>query len=230
MRPDERNPDEFARLLALPADHPDRQRAMDSPAFEARRRLHEQFVAPAADVVPAETLATAERELRARLPRVMGAGVPTPDVRDASPASRAEGRARAAWLRRPGMRAVLSLAASIAIVAGAAWLWPRVPAPRPVRGSSETGAFALEAPRASGRAVELSWTPEPLADRYRLVFYGSDLNEVAHVDDLAPARFVLRADALPAGLRSGSVVLVAVVAMRSGDPIATSKTRTVRIP
>jgi hypothetical protein len=85
-------------------------------------------------------------------------------------------------------------------------------------------------PRPRGDALDLEWTPVAGADRYVLVFYGADLNEITRVEGSDAPHLTLRADALPAGLAHGQELLAGVIAMRGVDPIAESKPRSLRIP
>jgi hypothetical protein len=128
------------------------------------------------------------------------------------------------------MRPALAFAA-VAIVAGITlWSTSRGPAPRAVRGGGETMALVLSEPRAISNGIELTWTPVAGAEAYRVVFYGADLKESAHVDGLVEARLVRRAGSLPSGLTGGAEVLAEVTALRNGDPIATSKAQALHLP
>jgi len=240
---DELTPEEFARLLALPEDHPDRRRWRGSALFESRLRLHDRFVAGDASSLDAASRASAERELGVRLehalagerpPREPGHGERARervlDLRTGDPRSR-RGPDRSTGRSRAHMRsAILALAAGLVVVATATWIVTRPAERRVVRSAATAERLVLAEPHVSGGVLDLAWTAVPEADRYEVVFYGADLNEITRVKDLAAARLELRPDALPAGLARGQEVLAGVIATRAGDTIATSKTRAVRIP
>ncbi|MFI5371176.1 MAG: hypothetical protein ACHQ52_06420 [Candidatus Eisenbacteria bacterium] len=237
MTHDELTPDEFARLLALPEDHPDRRRVSGTPDFETRLRLHQQFVSGDPIALPDETRAAAERELGERLarslatadpPRAGGAGAPEKrDESDLGATRRTVTRGRFPVRHRV---ALWALAATLIVVATATWVVTRQPVSRAVRGAPVSGGIVMAEPRPSAGALDLEWSPAPGADRYVLVFYGADLNEITRVEGSAAPRITLRADALPAGLAHGQELLAGVIAMRNGDPIAESKPRSLRIP
>jgi hypothetical protein len=225
-------PDEFARLLSLPDDHPDRQRAERTPQFQAWCQMLQEFERPSNAPLPAAEIASAGRELEARLARGLGRAQPN-GAGEAGPrptSGRTFADSFAAWFRGPTMRPALAFAA-VAVVAGfALWSASRPPAPRAVRGSGESAVLAVGEPRAISGGIELTWTQVDGAETYRVVFYGGDLRENARVDGLTEPRLRLQRNALPAGLTPGADVLAEVMAMRHGDPIATSKTRAIHLP
>jgi hypothetical protein len=99
-----------------------------------------------------------------------------------------------------------------------------------MRDIDEAGAFEVTIAHEHRDAVDLSWSPVPSADAYRLVFLGADLTEVAHLDVPNGTRLELRRGALPSGAPSGTRVAIEVVALRLGAPIATTPTRAVLLP
>jgi len=217
-------PDEFARLVSLPASHPDRQRAERTSQFEAWRVMLREFEQPSGAPLSAAELAAAGRELERRV------------VQTLDPISRVVTRpswsgALSAWLRGPASRPALALAAIVVVTGAALWVaTSRPPGPRAVRGAGEAPAIVLAPPRAVEGGIELRWTPVAGAEAYRVVFYGADLGESARVDGLSAPRLVLRRDALPSGLQHGGQALVEVTALRGGDPVATSPTRAITLP
>jgi len=240
VTPDELTPDEFARLVVLPEDHPDRRRWQGSAVFESRLRLHDRFVAGDATSLDAVSRADAERELGARIARELVAEHPPREpghgerARERVLDLRAGGRRRSPGpdgrTRAHGRGAILALAAVLVVVAAATWVVVRPPERRVVRSVTTTERLALAAPRVTAGGIALEWTAVPEADHYDVVFYGSDLNEIARVKDLATPRLVLGPGALPAGLSHGQDVLAGVIATRAGDTIAASKTRGLRVP
>jgi hypothetical protein len=240
MTPDELTPDEFARLVALPEDHPERRPWQGSALFESRLRMHQQFVTGEDAPSDAADRAGAERELGARLARVLATEHPPHEpghgegTRERVLEFRTDGkhhtRGTDGRTRAHTRGAVLALAAGLVVVAAATWIVMRPPEPRAVRGAGGAERLVLAEPRGTTGAADLEWTAVPEADHYEVVFYGSDLNEITRVKDLVLPRFELRAGALPAGLSHGEDVLAGVIAMHAGDPIATSKTRALHVP
>lgn len=228
-------PEEFARLLSLPQYHPERLRAASTPEFEARVRLLREFEAPAPDLLPPDTPAAA-RELEARVrgnvresrDDARGRIAPAPLGGQLSPAPREKSgsllRALVGLFGGTPQRAV-AFAGVLAIAITGTWLMTRETPERAVRGADQAAAIEIAAPRATAHGVELSWTPVPGADAYRVVFYASNLEELARVGPVTGTRLELRSDALPAGLRAGTEMLAEVTALRGEDPIATSKPR-----
>lgn len=196
------SPEEFARLVALPPDHPERLLAEQSPEFAARQRLLEAFESQAQDVAGSADAASAGRELVARLTR-------------AAPMAPSTTR-RHAW-RTP--RFAVAAAAALALAASSLW-WAARPRPEPaVRGDAGASEFVLLAPVVVRDGVELRWTPATGADRYRILLHGADLREVARIEVEAGTRVVLRPASLPREIASGSELLAEVEAMRRGEPI-----------
>jgi len=63
-----------------------------------------------------------------------------------------------------------------------------------------------------------------------VTFLSAGLDEVAHVERLPAATYVLDRDALPAGLVSGQSVLWRVTAKAGGDAIARSPAAPLLVP
>lgn len=226
-------PEEFARWMALPEDHPERRALIESPQFEAWRAMHHAFVSaePASDSAGAG-------ELAARLERSLGiaitpaAGATAARVEPSSRAARHEG---ASWNERlrslfsPALRPAFALAAVAVVAAASWWSFERARAPEVVRGGEPHG-FAIAEPRPVPGGIRLSWPAVPEADAYRVILLGAGLSEIARIEDLREPSVVLNAASIAGGLRSGSEVQVEVTALRAGDPIATSRVRAIRIP
>lgn len=231
---DERiTPEEFARVMGLSESHPERRRAEANPQFAALRALHDSFVAgDEAGAAGAESI-RAELERRV-LPRVLGpagAGATAGGGPSGRSADRTGGffAALLAAFAQPAARWSVAFAA-IALVAGVGW-WSTARGPRRdvIRGEATTGAFEVRAALRGG-SLELRWTAVPEADGYRVVLLGADLTEVAHFDLGNGTTKTLDRDSLPPALASGQPVSVEIVALKSGQPIATTPARAIRQP
>ncbi len=232
MTGDAYSPEEFARLMALPEDHPDRVAAGASPRFEASRRMLAEFERPGDGLQTGPEIASAAAELSRRL---ADAGVlATPSGSDAAGAGppravRRPGAGLFGWLRAPAARTAFALAGA-AIVVGFGWWATHRPAPVDVtRGAAEPGAFEVTTHR-QGDALILGWKAVEGADGYRIVFLGPDLAEAARLDVPRGTAFALRAAALPAGIVPGTRVSLEIVALRQGATVATTPARAVLLP
>lgn len=219
------DPEEFERLQGLPEDDPERVRAERSGRLPAWRRMIEAFEAPPDRPLSPQELAEADSELEQRVARAIAGGEA---ARPARP--RRAGSPRSwfpAW-GAGGLRVALASAA-IAIVAVAGWWSLDRPRDRAaVRSAGEAMILAVTAtPIDAG--VELRWAAVPGARMYRVVFFGSDLNERARVDSLPENHLTLRAEHLPAGLLRGQSVLAEVTAVRADDELS-SKPISIRVP
>jgi len=227
-------PEEFARLLALSPDHPDRRRVEDDPRFDSWRRMLRAFETGEAQELSASELRDADRSLALRLEREIGVAADPRAVRAAGgDAARTEARrsrearpgAGWSWLF-PRWAPAMALAA-VAVVAGGVWINSARQTERVVRG--EAGALTLTQREIRG-GRELTWSAVPGADEYRVVFFGSDLRERARVEHLTAPALVLRPEALPSGLERGAEVAAQVTALRAGNPVAESRTITLTLP
>ncbi len=237
-------PEEFERVFALPAEHPERRRAEASLEFQARLLMYGTFAALARDPAGAEARARAAAELAPRMARRLGLEIPAPPAAgEAAPAAtpsvavspppRAPGwlGAIAAWWLAPTRRAGLAFGVAMALAVAGWWTLGRTPATQVSRGTApEAAVLTLDAQAAGPGRVTLSWNPIPEAQSYRLVFYGEHLEELARLDVAAGTRAELHSEALPAGLVRGAEVEVEVQAMAGGDPIARSKVRPLLLP
>jgi hypothetical protein len=233
MSDDRLTAEDFARLITLPEDHPERRRLYGSPEFEARMRLWREFETYGAGGLPAAEAETAARELEMRLgPAVRGEA--TAAARGSASASagagerdsRRRGPARS-WLQSlfgAPPRSAVAFATVLIVGFAATWLLTRE-GTHAVRSAPEHAAIEMAAPRATPQGVELSWTEVPGADGYRVIFYGADLVEIARLDHVAGTHVELRLQALPPGLRAGKDALAEVTALHGEDPIAPSTPR-----
>ena len=220
---------DFARLIALPEDDPERRRAEASPEFQAMRHMLEEFEQPAAS--GGGDFDDARDELERRL---VAAGVvdaparPAPDAVGHTGGSRRTGLL--VMLSRPATRAGLAFAAVVVVIAFATWTLNFRDGDHLMRGSMGATEFRMTGVREAPGEVVLHWTPAPQADQYRVVFLGADLIETSRVEGVKDTEAVIRAGQLPAGLTSGAVVSVEVEALRGGDLISTTPARSIRLP
>lgn len=220
MRHEPWSPDEFARLLALPDGHPERERAKASPAFEAWCRMHEEF-STATPGEAAADLAEAEQELARRLE---GSGRTRPTITP-MPARRAP---RAWWAEPMARAAALLLVTAIGV---ATWRGLQESSVSRVRGDQgRPGELVLAPPRSSAPGVVLEWSAHAEASNYRLAFYDRALAEVARIEVPEGTRYVLRPGFDVPGLAHGEIVNVAVLAMRDSAVLETSRMRELRLP
>jgi len=228
MTPKPVTPDDFARLLALPEDHPERRALAGNPAFEARLRLWREFESGADDRLSPEAIDSAARELTRRLARGIDTGA-TAHATGTRPA-RAPGTFRwLGWFGSPP-RAALAFASVIVVIAAATWVVTRQASQPVVRSAPEHAVLEIAAPRVTRDGIELQWAPVAGADAYQVTFYGRDLTEIAHSDPTGDVRLVLRAGQLPHGLEAGREVLAEVSALHGSDTIARSAPRLVTPP
>jgi hypothetical protein len=221
----EPGPEELARLLSLPADHPERVRAGQDPRFEAWRLMLREFESSDAPHVSRDEAAWAAAALEARLEPALA---PRPARRERTGRSPAQRERARGWLA-PAWRPALALAAVVAIAGGVWWARSRLPATSEVRGAPGA-ALEWREPLARGGSLRLEWTPVPGARSYRLRFYRSDLTEIARVEDITGVSYTLQADALPPGLERGAEVVAEITAMTGGEAVAVSKARALRLP
>lgn len=218
-------PDEFARLMALSPDHPERVAAEADPAFVAWARMAGVF--ESGDGAPLDEAALAPRraELARRLERELR---PVADV-----APRRAGwfeRFVAGWATPPG-RAAFAFAALVCVASAGWWLMANRDAGEPMRGApTEVREVRwLEPARADGK-LRLRWDAVPGAERYELVFHSAELVELARVDAGASTDREFAAGSLPAGLAAGARIEVEVVAIARGDELARSRLVELQLP
>jgi hypothetical protein len=226
-------PEALGRLVALPEDHPERVAAVASPQFEAYRRMLADFERPGDALVADAELDAARAELMSRL---ADAGHIPP--RTATPAAAPEASRTVrplprpgvlAWLTSGGGRPALAVAGALIVVGFGWWATQRPARDETTRGIADLGAFELTTKK-QGDSLVLSWNAVEGADRYRVVFLGAGLAEVAHQDVPTGTSLALRAGALPAGVAPRSRVSIEIVALKMGGEIATSPARTLLLP
>jgi len=228
MNEREFQPEEFARLLALPQDDPERVRAERSSRFVAWKHMLEAFESPVDELLAAPERARAEAALAERVQRAMT------HVGTAEPSPRRSALTKASWLERwmagnrwAALRPALAVAAAIVVVGVGWWSIGHFNQPAAVRSAGES-VVALRSTSVS-QGVELRWSAVPETRFYRLTFFGPDLTERARIDSLLDTDFVLRAASLPAGLSRGQPVMVEVTAVRRAD-VVRSRPVSIQLP
>lgn len=230
---------EFARLAALPEDHPERRRAADSPEVQARLAMLREFETPSPSPLSDAEATREARVISARvLARLAKIGfvegrMTLEDMTARRRKAAALTRSRRPWLERglgpDANRAAIAFAALV-IVAGVGWFAMRTPEPRATRGVTPSGGLIIESARLDGGTLTLRWTEVTGAEHYRVIFYGADMRERARLENVSEPTLALVAGTLPAGLESGEQTLVEVTAMKRADPLMTSAPRLIRLP
>ena len=228
-------PEEFARLMRLPDDHPDRRRAAASPQFEAMRLMLTEFEQPGGAPPEPGQLEVATAELRRRLSAAGfpagGAGImPAAASEQSSRSPRSIAERLFGVLGGPGARRGLAFACALIVIGAGWWATHRSPREATMRGIAEPGSFELSISNEVPQSLVLAWTAVPGADAYRVTFLGADLGEIGHLDVARGTRLVLRARDLPDGVVPGAHASLEVVALKDGAAIATTPARPVLLP
>jgi hypothetical protein len=218
--------DEAADVLELPESHPRRAHARTCVRCSALLEEYRAYTAAEPDAVPAADLADAE----ARLARALAAEA---GVTEAPRAIR-HAPAPSLWQRlmQPAMRPALAFA-GIAIVLAAVLVATRSAHREPslvLRGAQPGPAQSavLESAQRSGDQIHFAWRAFPGAETYELRFYSGDLVEIGRVGSLRGTNADLAAGSLSFHPAPGAVLLVRLVALAGGDPIATSNAKLVQ--
>lgn len=213
-------------LLALPEGDPRREQALADPAVRALYDSYRTFMAADATGVPG--LDRADDALaRLRGAMIMDGGA---DVRVPASARTDTRDSGAPWwkaLFAPALRPALAFAV-LAVAAGAAWFAMRPGTPEGVvvlRGG-RGGDLQLLPARGTERGVELSWHRVPEADRYEVVFFTSQLTQIATLGETADTSAVVPRSMRTMLQRGGTEVLYRVVARSAGDEIVHSPVAT----
>src|SRR5689334_1375000 len=190
---------------------------MSTPS--GRDRAHDEFVRPG-PLPEGANLPDAEARLLKALEQELGVTIeaPKPPLK----------------IVRPNrLKPLLAFAAVGLATARRVWSLGSPKGDRAVlRGHADQGSWSADAraTRIDARRTRLSWKAAPGATSYTIVFLSSDLNEVARVDQVAQATWVLDHDALPAGLASGNNALWRVTAYAGADELARSPTSQIVVP
>lgn len=232
------DPEKLAELLDLPDDDPRRRAAESEPRLQAQIRAYHEFVRPT-DVPEGAHVKAAENHLARILERELGvpiepaAGVGA-DIATPKPRSRLPSGFWAA-IFQPSLRPALALA-GLVVLAGGAWLYtstrhPEPPVMRDATPAPGSGFAGHAQPERLGEgALRLSWTAEPEADAYAVVFLSPDLTEIARVGEVRDTHLDLRTHELPVGLVPGRRVLWRVHALHSTDEIGRTSALPLTLP
>ncbi len=218
------DPRDAATVAGLPDDHPLRAHARECPRCRALLDSYAAFATGDPGDVPAADLADADARLTRALANAIGAPAPAPTA--ARPAA---DRDPSVWERlwHPAMRPALAFAA-LALVAGAIVWWPREGghggAPT-MRGEARAGVLEVTRAEWADGTLRLAWRPVAGAEDYELRCFSSALAEIGRVGPLTGDRADIATSRLPAA--AGDTLLVRVVALAGGDPIATSAARVI---
>jgi hypothetical protein len=183
---------------------------------------HEEFVRPGA-LPEGANLPDAEARLLAALETELGVPLAAPVV--TKPVLRLVSTGR--------LKPLLAFAAVFLAAAGLVWSLGSLRGDRAVmRGAPERGGWSADAraTKLDARRTRLTWQAAPQATSYEVTFLSASLDEVAHVERLPAATYVLDRDALPAGRLSGQSVLWRVTAKAGGDAIARSPAAPLLVP
>jgi hypothetical protein len=215
--------DEAGDVFALPERDPRREHARTCPRCGALLESYRAFALAEEPAVPRAELADADARLTRVLEELAG-----------PPAAAHRGRVREAgpgfWerLRYPAMRPALAFAA-LALVLGGAWLGTRAMHRESgvvLRGEAPAPTIVIERAERSAGALHLAWRTFSGADAYEAHFYSGELVEIGRLP-LHGTRADLPIATLPFRPAPGGILLVRVIALAHGDPIATSSARPV---
>jgi hypothetical protein len=185
-----------------------------------RDKAHEEFVRPGP--LPAgANLPDAEARLLKALEQELGvplAEAPKPQLK----------------IVRPNrLKPLLAFAAVGLATAGLVWSLGSLKGDKAIlRGHADQGSWSADAraTKVDARRTRLTWNAAPGATSYTVTFLSSDLSEVAHVDGIRSATYLLDRDALPAGLASAQPVLWRVSAFKESDELSRSASSQLEVP
>jgi len=213
--------EQFAWLMSLPPDHPERRAWSGRPEFESMRSLYERF--EGADRSGAALDAASEAELERRFREALPSR-PAVEASGWRPAARVERPARSWWLLIP--RPALAVAAVVVVATAGLWFAGR-PRTTMMRGAED--APVIEEPRPISNGLEIRWTAVAGAESYRLSFVDDSMREIAAVEAWPSTSYLLDPAALPPGLGRGARVIVEVRPVRGGSAGAAA-TRSIVVP
>jgi hypothetical protein len=189
--------------------------------MSGRDKAHEEFVRPG-PLPEGANLPDAEARLLTALEQELGVKLEAPSARPALKLVRAN-----------RMKPLLAFAAVGLATAGLVWSLGSLKGDKAVlRGHAEQGTWSADAraTQLDARRTRLTWKAAPGATSYTVVFLSSDLNELARVDAIAQANYVVDRDALPSGLTPGQNILWRVSAYGGADEIGRSPASPVAVP
>jgi hypothetical protein len=235
-------PEELAAVVELPPDHARRAHARECARCGALLESYEAFLSADAGAASPREVAEADAKLGAAIAALTGVdpAAALSGVVRSGPAARAEdtpGAPRVGQAGRPDRpswwrwaltpQGRLAYAAAAIAVLGIALLLPRqrpesaIPQVPVLRGGAPGAAFTVARAALDPAGLAIAWPAWPGADAYQLVFYTSDLREVARRAAVTDTAIVVPRDALPAAEADG-VLLVRVLALHGGDVITES--------
>ena len=189
--------------------------------MSGRDKAHEEFVRPG-PLPEGGNLPDAEARLLKALEQEVGVKLEAPSARPALKLVRAN-----------HMKPLLAFAAVGLATAGLVWSLGSLKGDRAVlRGHAEQGSWSADAraTQLGARRTRLTWKAAPGATSYTVVFLSSDLNELARVDAISQANYLVDHEALPPGLEPGQSVLWRVSAYGGTDEIGRSPTSSMTVP
>jgi hypothetical protein len=189
--------------------------------MSGRDKAHEEFVRPG-PLPEGANLPDAEARLLTALEQELGVKLEAPSSRPALKLVRAN-----------RMKPLLAFAAVGLATAGLVWSLGSLKGDKAIlRGHADQGSWSADAraTKLDARRTRLTWNAAPGATSYTVTFLSSDLSEVAHVDGIRSATYVLDRDALPAGLASAQPVLWRVSAFKESDELSRSASSQVEVP
>jgi hypothetical protein len=216
-------PEQFAWLMSLPADHPERVAWSGRPEFESMRLLYDQFEGARGSSVSDGALREAEVVLERRF-RDAPQSESRLDPAGARPAR--QGKTPRPWwdvIPRPAF----AMAAAMIVVVAGVWLAAR-PRSTALRGAQD--APVILEPRHVAEGLEIRWTPVAGAGSYRLSFVDDSMREIVAVEDWPGTSYRLKTSALPPGLGHGASVIFQVQPVRGAAPEGAVGTRSIRVP
>jgi hypothetical protein len=214
----------IAEVLELPAGDVLSRHVEQCPRCSSLLTSYQAFIVadPPAGANPDD----ADARLMQFLQGQFGPVEPTPYSADTTPGGGGFfARLKGAFLPRPAW-----VAAAVVVVAAVVWWQPwNVAEPPALRSTSSTSFLEMAPPQAlSDGVVRLSWEATARADRYQVVLYSEELEEIARLDAGAETTYDLAQDALPAG--APAVLICRIAALQDGDEIAESAPIPVEIP
>ena len=220
-------PQDTARVAALPATDPLRVHASGCPRCRALLAAYAAFVEADPGPVPQRDLADANARLSRALAAATGGGGER--ARAGAPHTPAAPGAVSGWerLTHPQLRPAWTLL-TIALVAGGVALWSRPAghdAALVLRGAAPAMTPAIVRAQWTGDAIVLAWHGLPAADGYEVRFVSSAFVELGSSGPYRDSTLVLAPSRLAFRAAFGDSVLVRVVALKDGDVLATSDAR-----
>ncbi|MFC1572860.1 hypothetical protein ACFL6M_04595 [Candidatus Eisenbacteria bacterium] len=223
--------EELAGIAGLPEDHPRRAHLADCACCRAQLILFRKFMDPALPAGAQEE--RAEEELTAAVRRKVWGEAESDSGRaeqDTLTLAREGRHLRAAFALRL-LRPVLAIAAVVMAVLAVQQVWPPQ-RERPdnviLRGGSRETILVADPVRLPNGQIRLTWNALESNVVYRVVFYDVTQKEILRIDAAGDTVAILDPSEIPASEERAGL-LWRVVAMRDGDELAASSTRTLSL-